>query len=158
MASGQQSTPHFTLFTRDQCEAIHLATLEILRRTGVRVDHIGALALLRETDALVTDDHLVRFPPALVEWALAQAPSRIALCKRGSSEVAIRMEGMQVAFGPGSACPNYLDPHTGSHRLFTSADVIRCIGLVENFPELDFCMSMGLSSDLDPPDPFDEFA
>ena len=107
MPHASHAAPHFTLFRREQCEAVHHASLEILRRTGVRVDHAGALALLRQTDAVITDGNLVRFPPALVEWALAGPPSRIALCRRGSSEVAIRMEGREVSFGTGSACPNY---------------------------------------------------
>jgi trimethylamine---corrinoid protein Co-methyltransferase len=156
---NQQAVPHLSLFTRDQCEAVHYASLEILRRTGVRVDHPRARALLKETDAVVTDGNLVRLPAALVEWALAGAPSRIALCKRASSEVAIRMEGREVAFGTGSACPKYLDPRTGQHHPFTEADVIACVQLVEALPELDFCMSMGLPSDLDPRAPYrDEFA
>jgi trimethylamine--corrinoid protein Co-methyltransferase len=154
MSFATQAVPHFSLFTREQCEAVHFASLEILRRTGVRVDHPRALGLLEETDAVITDGNLVRFPAALVEWALAGAPSRIALCKRGSSKVAIRMQGREVAFGTGSACPNYLDPRTGQHRPFTEADVIACVRLVEALPELDFCMSMGLFSDLDPRAPY----
>jgi trimethylamine:corrinoid methyltransferase-like protein len=43
------------MLTREQCQAIHRASLEILRRTGVRVYHDGALALLRETNAVITD-------------------------------------------------------------------------------------------------------
>lgn len=140
--------PRFTLLDRPQCEAIHQASLEILRRTGVRVYHREALDLLRRTDALITDENLVRMPPGLVEWALAQAPSRIALCKRGSSEVAARLEGDTVNFGPGSDCPNYLDPRTGEHRPFTTTDVIDCIRLVDALPELQFVMSMGIPSDL----------
>ena len=159
MSTTSWALPQFTLFTREQCEAIHHASLEILRRTGVRVDHARALALLRDTDAVITDDSLVRFPPALVEWALAEPPSRIALCRRGSSEAAIRMEGREVSFGTGSACPSYLDPKSGQHRPFTESDVIACVRLVEALPELDFCMSMGMASDLNPRAPYcDEFA
>ena len=39
-------------------ETIHRASLEILRRTGVRVYHADALALLRQTDAVITDENL----------------------------------------------------------------------------------------------------
>lgn len=125
----------------------------------MRVDHTRALNLLSETDAVITDGNRVRFPPALVEWALAGPPSRIALCKRGSSEPAIRMQGREVSFGTGSACPNYLDPRTGERRPFKEADVIECVRLVQAIPELDFCMSMGVPSDLNPRAPYcDEFA
>ena len=42
--------PRLSMLTREQCEVIHLASLEILRRTGVRVYHDGVLALLHETE------------------------------------------------------------------------------------------------------------
>jgi trimethylamine--corrinoid protein Co-methyltransferase len=149
--------PRMEMLTRDQCETIHRASLEILRRTGVRIHHDEALDLLRQTDAAIASESrsadgsrqaLVRFPPGLVEWALKQAPSRITLCRRGSSEVAVAMEGRQVSFGTGSDCPNYLDPYTGERRPFTTADVTLSIHLVDALPELSFCMSMGIPSDL----------
>ncbi|MGD8623524.1 MAG: trimethylamine methyltransferase family protein [Anaerolineae bacterium] len=144
--------PRLTMFGRAQCEAIHQASLEILRRTGVRIYHDGALDLLRDTEAVITGDGsagaLVHFPPGLVEWALRQAPSRIALCRRGTNRVAVRLEGRQVHFGTGSDCPNYLDPRSGAHRRFTAADVVDCIHVVDALPELDFCMSMGIPADL----------
>jgi trimethylamine--corrinoid protein Co-methyltransferase len=78
--------PRLTMLTHEQCEVVHHATLEILWRTGVRVYHDEALDLLRETDAVITDENLVHLPAGLVEWALKQAPSRIVLCKRGTSD------------------------------------------------------------------------
>jgi trimethylamine--corrinoid protein Co-methyltransferase len=139
--------PRLGMLSREQCETIHRASLEILRRTGVRVYHQGALELLRRTEAVVSDGNLVRFPPGLVEWALKQAPSRITLCRRGSAEVVAPLEGHQVSFGTGSDCPNYLDPRTGERRPFTTADLVDCIHLVDALPELSFCMSMGIPSE-----------
>jgi len=140
--------PRLSMLGREQCETIHRASLEILRRTGVRIYHDGALALLRDTDAVISDENLVRFPPGLVEWALALAPSRIALCRRGGDEVLAPLEGRMVNFGTGSDCPNYLDPRSGERRPFTVADVVDCIHLVDALPELAFCMSMGIPADL----------
>ncbi|MBI4786570.1 MAG: trimethylamine methyltransferase family protein [Chloroflexi bacterium] len=140
--------PQLQMLSREQCETVHRASLEILRRTGVRVYHDGALALLRETDAIINDDNLVRLPPGLIEWALAQAPSRLALCQRGGDQVIAPLEGQRVSFGSGSDCPNYLDPRTGDRRPFTSADVVECIHVVDALPELAFCMSMGIPSEL----------
>ena len=147
--------PQFQMLTREQCEVIHRASLEILRRTGVRVYHDGALALLLETGAVITDDNLVHLPAGLVEWALKQAPSRIVLCKRGSSDVAAPLEGHRpepaegrtVNFGPGSDCPNYLDPRSGERRTFTAADVVDCLHVCDALPEIAFVMSMGIPSD-----------
>ncbi len=69
------------------------------------------------------------------------------------------MEGREVSFGTGSACPNYLDPRSGERRPFKEADVVECVRLVDALPQLDFCMSMGMPSDLNPRAPYcDEFA
>jgi trimethylamine---corrinoid protein Co-methyltransferase len=150
MSLSRHALPNLSMMSPENCAAIHDASLEILRRTGVRVLHQEALALLRGTDAVITDGDLVRFPPGLVEWALKQAPSRVALCRRGSSEVAAPLEGRRVHFGTGSDCPYYLDPRSGERRLFTTADVIDCIHVVDATPELDFCMSMGIPSEPSP--------
>jgi trimethylamine--corrinoid protein Co-methyltransferase len=140
--------PTFGLLDRSQCEMIHDASLEILRRTGVRVYHPEALALLRQAGASIVDENLVRMEPALVQWALDGAPKRLVLCRRGSSEPVVRLEGQVVHFGPGSDCLHYLDPCTGEQRLFQNQDVIACIRLVDALPELSFCMSMGVPADL----------
>jgi len=148
MAFDILAVPRLAMLSRDQCEVVHRASLEILRRTGVRIHHEGALALLGQTDALITDTNLVRLPAGLVEWAVKQAPSRVALCRRGSDQVSAPLEGRQVNFGPGSDCPNYLDPRTGQRRPFTTADVVDAIHVVDALPEMSFCMSMGIPSDL----------
>jgi trimethylamine--corrinoid protein Co-methyltransferase len=149
MKEQLRAIPRMAMLNDDHCRAIHTASLEILRRTGVRVYNDQALEMLRESDALVSDENLVRFPAGLVEWALDQAPSRIALCRRGGGEVMAPLEGRHVNFGPGSDCLNYLDPRTGEHRRFASQDVIDAIRVVDALPELTFCMSMGIPADLE---------
>lgn len=148
MSYDPLAIPQFQMLTREQCDTVHRASLEILRRTGVRVYHDGALALLRETDAVITDGNLVHLPAGLVEWALKQAPSRVVLCERGSSEVVVPLEGRTVNFGPGSDCPNYLDPRSGERRPFTAADVVDCLHVCDALPEMAFVMSMGIPSDV----------
>ncbi len=141
------AAPHFSMFSREHCEAIHTASLEILRRTGVRIYHDEALKLLSKTNAVTIKDNLVRFQPGLVEWALQQPPSRIPLCKRGSNEVIASLEGSEVSFGTGSDCLTYLDPRNGERRKFTVEDVIDCIHVADMLPEIQFCMSMGVIGD-----------
>jgi trimethylamine--corrinoid protein Co-methyltransferase len=149
MTINQVAAPRLAMLCGEQCDAIHRASLEILRRTGVRVFHEAALDMLRDTEAVVSDGNLVRLPSGLVEWALQRAPSRIALCKRGSDEVVVALEGREVSFGPGSDCPNYLDPRSGQRRPFTASDMVDAIHVVDALPEIGFCMSMGIPSDLD---------
>jgi trimethylamine---corrinoid protein Co-methyltransferase len=132
----------------DSCELIHRASLEILRRTGVCVYHPEALELLAGSGAAHVEGDLVRLQPGLVEWALRGVPSRIALCRRGSDEVVAALEGTNVTFGTGSDCLTYLDPCTGERRPFRLADLVDCIHVVDALPELQFCMSMGIPSEV----------
>lgn len=148
MSRIPSARPRFDLLSREQCQHLHLATLEILRRTGVRVHHPDALSRLRDAGALIRDENLVFLPAALVEWAIGQAPSSIALCRRGSDQVMAPLEGRAVNFGTGSDCLTYLDPETGERRPFTGKDVTDCIRVVDAVPELGFCMSMGIPADL----------
>ena len=139
--------PQLSFLDKLQCEQIHQAALEILRRTGVRVFHEEAMSLLEEAGCTVTEENLARIPPALVEWALQQPPSRVALCRRGSSEVSAALQERNVNFGPGSDCPNYVDPRSEEHRLFALKDLESMLRLVDSLPELSFVMSMGIPSD-----------
>jgi trimethylamine--corrinoid protein Co-methyltransferase len=139
--------PQMSFLDRAQCEQIHQAALEILRRTGVRVFHEEALRLLAEADCVVREENHVFIPSSLVEWALRQPPSRVALCRRGSSDISAALQERNVNFGPGSDCPNFLDPRTGEHRPFTLADMRAVLQLADSLPELSFLMSTGIPSD-----------
>jgi trimethylamine--corrinoid protein Co-methyltransferase len=142
------------MLSRSSCRVLHQASLEVLRRTGVSVYLEEARRLLADAGASVLDGGRVRMSADLVEWALSQAPSRVVLCEQGSDRAGVVLEGRRVWFGPGSDCPNYLDPRTGQRRSFTSDDLVDCIRLVDALPELDFCMSMGIPSDLDAGSPY----
>ena len=141
--------PQFAVLSDSQLQDLHLAALEVLRRTGVRFHHQEALELLKGAGAFVSDGNLVRFPAALVEEALASAPGRIILCDR-DGEAAVWLEGTKVWFGTGSDCLNYLDPETGEHRKFTQADIVNGYRLCDALPNIHFVMSIGIPVDVDP--------
>jgi trimethylamine--corrinoid protein Co-methyltransferase len=145
---GAHSRPSgYRMFTDAQLDEIHLASLEILRRTGVRVLEAESLALLRDAGCIVTDGSLVRFPPAVIENAVADAPTRIVLCNRTGKPRAY-LEGHHVNFGTGSDLPNTLDLETGERRLSLLSDVGNAARLADSLPNLDFVMSMALPSDV----------
>jgi len=137
----------YRMFTDAQLDEIHLASLEILRRTGVRVHEAESLALLRDAGCIVTDASLVRFPPAVIENAIADAPSRVVLCNR-TGEPHVYLEGHRVYFGTGSDLVNTIDLETGERRLSVLSDVGNAARLADSLPNLDFVMSMALPSDV----------
>jgi trimethylamine--corrinoid protein Co-methyltransferase len=137
----------YRTFTDAQLEEIHLATLEVLRRTGVRVLEAESLALLRDAGCIITDGTLVRFPPGLVEEALRSVPSRVVLCDR-TGEPRAHLEGHRAYFGTGSDLPNTRDLETGERRPSLLSDVEGTARLADALPNLDFLMSMALPSDV----------
>jgi trimethylamine--corrinoid protein Co-methyltransferase len=137
----------FRQLTDSQLEEIHLAALEILRRTGVRVYEPEAVTLLGDAGCSVTDTSLVRFPPAVIEDALRWAPSRVPLCDR-TGKARVLLEAHRTYFGTGSDLPNTLDLETGERRLSRLSDVQASARLTDALPNIDFIMSMALPSDV----------
>jgi trimethylamine--corrinoid protein Co-methyltransferase len=132
---------------REDCLRIHRASCEILQKTGVRIHGQEGLNLMRTAGGAVTDD-LVKFPPSLVEWALASAPRGFYLYKRATDEVAVKLDGSAVYFGPGSDTLHYQDPRSGERRNFLLKDVADCVRVCDALPEIGFVMSMGVPRDV----------
>ena len=126
---------------------IYLAALEILERTGTRVENREAIELLAGAGACVEGDR-VHLPGGLVENAVSRAPRRARLVGRDGR--VLTLGGDNCYYGTGSDCPNYLDPHTGERRHFTAQDVADAARVVDALPNIDFHMSFGLMQDVPP--------
>jgi trimethylamine--corrinoid protein Co-methyltransferase len=135
------------LLSDAQLAQIHDASLEILRRTGVRVHDTEARDLLGDAGCLISDGDLVKFPAAVVEDAAEHAPSRIVLSHR-SGDTRLVLEGQKSHFGAGSDLPNTLDLESGERRLSLLSDVADTARLADALQNLDFVMSMALPSDV----------
>ena len=142
-------SPHLSVLSESQLRNLHQGALEVLRRTGIRFHHQQAVNLLRGAGAFVSDGNLVKFPASLVEDAIASVPSRIVMCDRDGEPV-LFLEGKRVYFGAGSDCVFFLDYDTGEHRRFTRADLIKGYRLCDALPNIDFVMSIGIPSDVEP--------
>jgi len=141
-------TPQFSVLSDSQIRDIHLAALEVLRRTGIRFHHVVATDMLKQAGAFVSDGNLVKFPASMVEDAISSVPGRVIMCDR-DGEPAMFLEGSKASFGTGSDCLNFLDPETGMHRKFTQADIIDGYRLCDALANIDFLMSIGLPADVD---------
>jgi trimethylamine--corrinoid protein Co-methyltransferase len=140
-------SPRFQVFSADQVEEMHYGTLEVLRRTGVKVLVAEAREMLRKAGCWI-DGEVVRFPSHLVEWAVRTAPSRVVLCDR-NGQPAMEMEGYKTYFGTGSDCPNVIDAYTGERRQGRLQDVANFARLADALPNIDFVMCMTIAQELD---------
>ena len=139
--------PQFLVLSESQLKDIHLAALEVLRRTGIQFHHLGAVEMLKDAGAFISNGNLVKFPAAMVEDAIATVPSRVIMCDR-DGEPAVWLEDTKVNFGTGSDCINLLDPETGEHRKFTEKDILDAYHLCDALPNIHFVMSIGIPSDV----------
>lgn len=136
------------VFNKQQVEALHEATLTILEKTGVEVQEEEGLALLKDAGAKV-DGKRARIPAHLVEHALSTAPSRVDICNRSGNH-AMCLEDCQIHFGTGSDLPFANDLESGKRRLALKEDTARAAKVSDALTNIDFVMSLGLSSDVPP--------
>ena len=128
-----------------QIEEIYHAALDVLQRVGTRIHHEAALALLRDAGCLVRDGNLVYLPSWLIKDALNSVPGRIVVAGRDRLK-RVLLETNRFHFGTGSDCPSLVDPYTGEVRKYTFQDVVNAARISDALPNIDFHMSLGLTS------------
>ena len=141
------TSAHYARMGKEECEKIHLASLEILQRVGVDVHDEKARGYLVRGGAR-SDGLRVRIPEYMVTQALVTAPKHITLYNR-HAKVAMRAGGYRSYFGGGSDCLNVLDHRTGKRRRPTLNDVREASTLLDALPEIDFVMSAFLPEEVD---------
>ncbi len=119
--------------TEDDVERIHEASLAVLERTGVEVEHREALDLFTAAGARV-EGNRVRLPRSLVEDAIDRAPSTVVLAGRNPDQDLI-LEDARVHIGTGGAALQVLDLDTGEIRkalLKDVGDMARIVDALDN--------------------------
>jgi len=102
---------------------IHLATLEILERIGVKVSEQKALRMLGEAGAHIDiKEKIAKIPQYLVEEAIKKAPSTFTLFGRDPKHK-LKLQDGRVYFSMGGESVHVLDLETGKQRASTQRDV-----------------------------------
>ncbi|MCK5193904.1 MAG: trimethylamine methyltransferase family protein, partial [Desulfobulbaceae bacterium] len=125
------------IFTDDELNEIHLATLEVLQKTGLFIEDEEALEIF-DGGGVVVDSKkkIVKFPPYLVEDAIRSAPSKLFLAGRNPKNDFV-MESNRVGFTNFGEGVFIIDPYTGQHRETTKADVAASALLADYLGEID---------------------
>lgn len=138
--------PKLHVLNQSQIEQIHLATLEVLERTGIQMNHPGAVEILHGAGARVSGER-VHIPDWMVTDALAKAPSRVVLGRRDGTR-SVFLEGDKVWFGPSLDCIDYLDPRTNERWRFTSQDCRVTATVADALPNYTWVMTIGMADDV----------
>ncbi len=138
----------FKILAEDQIREIQARSLEVLDRTGVLIGSEPARSLLADAGCRIRGE-IVKFPPGLVEWAIAAAPSHFWLHDR-TGEQALDVGGHKTYFGLGPTLLYMIDPVTGKPRKFVKAGTERAARLTDALAHIDWVMGLGTISDCDP--------
>jgi trimethylamine--corrinoid protein Co-methyltransferase len=128
-----------TLFTRDELQRLHDASIHILADPGMRIQSPRLRSALRGAGAEVDEAHqVVRFPARLVESTLEGLRAQ---ARGGKPQIVLN--GVVASLGPrlmgvkfGGACIEVFDHERQSVRAPTRADLTRLVQLGEALPEV----------------------
>ena len=146
--SHRITIPRLRVMSEEEVVRIHLSTLEVLRRTGVRVKDEKAVRIFKKGGCFI-DGERVRIPEYRVEWTLRNTPPRVCLCARNGNP-ALFLEENNVYFGTGSDTPHVIDLETGGRRLAVLQDIANVSRVVDYLDEISFVMCSGIASDVNP--------
>jgi trimethylamine--corrinoid protein Co-methyltransferase len=137
--AGRARSGGFSLnvFSDAEFEDIHLATLEVLERTGVYTDDPEALDIF-DGGGCVVDRKAgnVRIPAHIVEEAIASAPPRFVAAGRAAKNDVVFDAG-RVGFTTFGEGIKVVDPYTLELRESTKADIAATARLADALSEID---------------------
>lgn len=123
------------ILSDDQVEAIHLAALQLLSDSGVRVMLPEAREILGASETTIDEEsEIVRFDPELIEACLQTAPSSFEIESR-TGERNMALGGNSVALLPVAGPPNATDLDRG-RRPGTLQDYEDFLRLTQSFDVL----------------------
>jgi len=124
------------VFTTDELEAIHQATLEVLQHTGVAVHSAEARERFAGAGAKIDKNLVVRIPPYVVEEAIRSAPEKLVLAGR-TPDRDVAVEGRRVYFTNFGEGIKVYDLETGKLRSTTKRDLELAARVVDYLDPID---------------------
>lgn len=113
------------VFTEDELDALHNATLEVLSEAGIKVESEEAIEIFESAGARVeriSNYAIVKFPHYLVEDCIRYAPRNVADYGRNSEKDFI-LEPHRIGFSTFGECIQVIDPDTRQVRKSVKSDL-----------------------------------
>jgi len=145
------SKPVASFLSKDEIEAIHNASLEVLQDVGIKVMSKQALDILKKAGAKVdyTSNH-ASIPRNLVKEALEMAPKTITYGARNPKYDFV-LNKKQPHFCADGDPPFILDWETGERRYSTTADVAHCAVIGDYLDHVQLTWVMLTATDVPAP-------
>lgn len=139
------------MFTQDELNDIHWATVEVLEKTGLWVEDEEALDLYADGGCRVDRaSHKVYIPEYVLEECIRNAPSTVVLYGRDQDKAVVN-EGWRVNWTNFAEGVKTVDPYTGELRPSIKKDVGDIAKLVDWCDSIDIYTIATTATDV-PPD------
>jgi trimethylamine--corrinoid protein Co-methyltransferase len=140
----------FKILSDEDAEKIHQASLNILERNGVTVEHDVYLDTLKNAGAVVDAKRkIAHLPRDLVMNSIKKAPERFIEYGR-TSEHNLQIEKGKIYARPSTDSVNIVDLATGERRRGVRSDIERCAALVDALENVRMASAMLYPSDVAP--------
>ena len=141
---------HVDLLSQDEVERIHQSTMAVLERIGIAVGSEPVLTRLAKAGARVDlEAGRVRFPPAMVQEAIARVPRAFVMAARDPT-CDLEIDGSAGYLSTDGTPAHVLDLDTGERRPPTTADFEASMLLADALPEIAFTWPTFAISDVPP--------
>ncbi|KUO51161.1 MAG: trimethylamine methyltransferase [Desulfitibacter sp. BRH_c19] len=138
------------LFSDEDLEMIHDATLEVLEVAGLYVQSNDAMDIYEGGGCIVDrKEQIVKIPAHIVEEAIVSAPKKVLLAGRDPKHDIV-MESGRVNFCPFGEGIMVIDPYTGEYRKSTKADKGNVARLVDALDQYDMLENTVAPRDVHP--------
>jgi trimethylamine---corrinoid protein Co-methyltransferase len=129
-----------SLFSPEDLEMIHDATLEVLEYTGLYVQSNDAIAIYEGGGCIVDrKKQIVKIPAHIVEDAIQSSPKKVLLAGRDPKHDIV-LESGRVNFCPFGEGVMVIDPYSGEYRKSTKkdkGDVARLVDALDQYDMLE---------------------
>ena len=147
----KMSKPRTTFLAREEIEAIHNASLQVLEKTGIKVMSKLALDVLKKGGAKVDyGTNRVTLPRQLVEEALKMAPKTITYGARNPKYDFV-LNKQEPHFCADGDPPFILDWETGRRRYSTAEDIANCAVIADYLDHVRVVWRMATAVDVPAP-------
>ncbi len=138
------------IFTKDELDDIHWATVEVLEKAGLWVQDDEALDVFADGGCRVDRaEHKVRIPQHVLEEAISWAPSKVVLCGRTPDKDVV-LEGRRVSYTNFAEGVKAVDPYTGELRSTIKKDVGDLAKLVDALDDIEVYTIAVTANDVPP--------
>lgn len=126
------------ILSHEDVQKIHIASLEILERTGVRFPSQKALNILQENGAHIDwENSIARFPPDMIEISLKKAPPVYPLAARHPAQDLL-LDGNHVYLGTDGCGVEVQELDSGMRRRSRLQDVAEIARIADYLPAIAF--------------------